>query len=416
VRKFGVLLGVVACLLLPVFTPPAHAEQGWETGTVVSVMDGDTFTFKEEGTGILSNVRLIGVNTPEVTGFQNKHYPKNYCGSLEASSYLKSILPPGTKVQLWSNSKESSNRGRIQRTVMAFNSQTGQYDTDIAARVLQAGWGLWFTVGNEPTRSAEYRRLFESAFASKSGIWRPGLCGPLEQPSASLSLRIVWDAAGNDAVNVNGEYTVILNTGETVDLSGWLLRDSSIEYWFTFPQGSVLPPGGRFIVHAGQGISNGTDFYMGSPIPIFPNVTPGSFLGDGIYLTDRSDAYRFIRVYPCLDCVPDTLAGALSILKVNPKVPKGTVDRANAEYVRIVNRSLSPVCLDGYFIRRKVSTYNFPPGTCLGPNAKVTVRIGKGADAPGQLHWGQASTLLNDAHDCVELVSDLNVVLDFRRW
>ena len=53
-------------------------------------------------------------------------------------------------------------------------------------------------------------------------MWDPHLCGAIEQPDASLSLRI---SRGNG--NVADETVTVRNTGgSTVDLTGWMLRDA----------------------------------------------------------------------------------------------------------------------------------------------------------------------------------------------
>ena len=40
-------------------------------------------------------------------------------------------------------------------------------------------------------------------------------------------VKLIYDAPGNDNENINGEYVVLKNTGETVlDTSGWTIKDS----------------------------------------------------------------------------------------------------------------------------------------------------------------------------------------------
>ncbi len=81
---------------------PAAAPAGYtstplqETGRVVSDVDGDTFRFLEDGASQWVKVRLLGVNTPEVTGFNNIHFDQNMCGGEEAWHLLQSIMPAGT--------------------------------------------------------------------------------------------------------------------------------------------------------------------------------------------------------------------------------------------------------------------------------------------------------------------------------
>ena len=392
-----------------------------ETGVVDWVQDGDTFRFIEDGQTGKRSVRMLGINTPEVAGFNQAHFPFDFCGGIPAQAVLKQLLPIGARVQLRSQSKQSQNRGRILRSVFRFNPATGEYDIDVQAEMLRTGLAMWFTLEDEPALSAEYRAIVDAAQAARTGIWNADMCGPLEQPGASISLRVVWDAPENDAANINGEYVIVRNTGTApVDLTGWLLRDSSLEAWFTFPPGSLLAPDDYRVVHVGAG-TNGQpqprDLYMQATKPIFANVVTSPLIGDGAYLLDRSTAYRAWTEYPCtVDCA-DALVGRVRITKVNYKAPPGPLPkRANAEYIRLTNVSAQPVRLDGYFLRRQVSTYAILPGTVIPPRRTLTVRIGRGVPTATTQYWGRTRPLLNDAGDAVELRSPTNVLISAKRW
>lgn len=392
-----------------------------ETGRVDHVLDGDTFRFIADGSRDWVSVRLLGVNTPEVTGFNNVHFAKNMCGGQEALRQLQQILPVGTRVQLRSSKTESQNRGRALRYAFALNPATGAYDIDVQAIIASSGLAMWFALDEEAALSYPYRVLIDEAQAAHRGIWSPTYCGPVEQADSSLSVVVSWDAPGIDQNNLNGEFVVVRNTGSsTVDVSGWLLRDSSLTSWFYFPQGSVLTPGDFRIVHVGSGTPGSPDphdLYIGSSVPLFPNTTDGAFLGDGAYLLDHATAVRFHDEYPCRSDCTDPLQGVLKIVQVNAK-SHGTslARRANQEYVVVRNTGATPVVLDGYYLRRRVSTYPFIANTTLPAGASLTVRVGKGTATPTTQYWGQPSTLLNDDRDCVQLLSNTNVVLSERRW
>ena len=264
-----------------------------------------------------------------------------------------------------------------------------------------------------------YRGIIDQAQASGSGIWNPTFCTEVEQPDARLSLVVTWDAPGNDRQSLNAESVIIRNTGSSsVDISGWLLRDSSLESWLHMPGGTVIEPGDYRAVHVGSGTNAGRDLYMDAKEPIFPNLVPGEFVGDGAYLLDRSTTPRAWFEYPCLaDCASDPLKGKVVIAKVNPVAgPGAPAKRANEEFVVLKNVSAEPVVLDGAFLRRKDSTYPLLPDTRLQPGGTLTVRIGKGASDARTQHWGMASTLLNDQHDAVELRSATNVLISRKQW
>ena len=62
----------------------------------------------------------------------------------------------------------------------------------------------------------------------------------------------VWDPDGRIGANLNGEFVVVRNLGSTpVDLSGWLLRDSSLTSWYYYPAGSVLAAGDYYVMLRG---------------------------------------------------------------------------------------------------------------------------------------------------------------------
>lgn len=392
-----------------------------ETGRVLTVADGDTFRFIPDGQSNYVTVRMLGVNTPEVRGFNNVHRDEDMCGGAEATEVLRAVLPPGTPIQLRSQFKESQNLGRIQRYAFALNPATGQYDIDVQAVVAQSGLAMWFTVENEAALSYPYRVMIAHTQLAKKGLWDPRYCGPLEQPDASLSVVVNWDAPGNDGDNINGEFVVVRNTGtQDVDVSGWLMRDSSLTAWFYFPQGSVLAPNDFRVVHSGVGTGgqpNARDLYMGSATPLFPNIRPKLFLGDGAYLLDRNTAIREYYEYPCvLDCT-DPMQGVLRISKVNAVSTATWMPlRANQEYIKITNDGSAPALLDGYYLRRGLSTYPFLVNTEIAPGKTLTVRIGKGIPTRSTQYWGRNATLLKDRKDRVALMSNRNVTISAKAW
>jgi endonuclease YncB( thermonuclease family) len=392
-----------------------------ETGRVVAAIDGDTLLFVEDGGTIEERIRLLGVNTPEVTGYNNIHFDKNMCGGIAAWHQLQAILPSGTRAQLRAGTHASANRGRPLRYVFAFNPTTQQYDIDVQAQIASSGLAMWFALDEEAALSLPYRVLVAEAQASGRGLWSPSYCGPVEQPDARLSVVVSWDAPGIDNLNPNGEFVVVRNIGATaVDLSGWLLRDSSLTSWFYFAPGTVLPPADFRVIHVGvwaNGSPDPRDLYMNSAEPLFPNTNESMYLGDGAYLLDRSTAIRFYDEYPCLANCTDPLLGKVVISRVNAKSrAKAVATRANEEYVIVKNIGKTPALLDGYYLRRTASTYPFMVNTLLNPGQTITVRVGRGVATPTTQFWGQPSTLLNDTKDAVQLLSNKNVLLSDVHW
>jgi micrococcal nuclease len=426
--KRALLISLVTAILAA--ATPAFAQQlpvedyrtipVRETGSVVRVADGDTILFQADGSDEIVRVRLLGINTPEVRGFEGQNFEVDQCGGPQASELLARVLPPGTRVQLRSLVDDAPSRGRIQRFAFAFNPQSGEFDIDPQAIVARAGLAMWFTIRDEAALSATYRLLIEQAQRERLGIWNPEFCGPIEQPDAQLSVIVNWDAPGNDARNVNGESIIVRNIGNApVDLSGWLLRDSSLEGWFTFPAGQVIAPNDYRVVFVGQGESRERSLFLGSPTPIFANVQYRPFIGDGAYLLDRATAVRTYFQYPCVfDCDQDPLLRRVAITAVQPLVTPGSrgVEAANQEYIDVTNISRRPVLMDGAFLRVGAATYPFLANTVIQPGKRVRVRIGPGTPTRRTQYWGRPRPLLPDRGAVAQLLSAQNVEISRFRW
>lgn len=393
-----------------------------ETGVVSVVADGDTIRFVEDGRSQELTVRLLGINTPEVRGFNNRHRNEDMCGGVAATRFLRSLLPVGTRVQLRSLDKGSVGfDDRLRRYVFAWNPQTGAYDIDVQAALASAGLAMWFTVPDEAALSYNYLTLIQQAQLDRRGLWNATFCGPVEQPTASLSVIAHWNAGRNDNANPNGEYVVVRNTGgDPVDLSGWLLRDSSLTSWFTFPEGSLLVPGDFRVVHVGPGIAgypDSRDLYMGSETAILANTSPDRYTGDGAYLLDSSTAMRTWFQWPCaVDCT-DPAQGNLKITKVQPVATATNAARAaNQEYLVIRNTGAEEINLDGYYLSYRSATYPFLVDSRVPAGGKLTVRIGKGDPTRRTQYWGRDRPLLQNKGGTIELLSERNVLISSKTW
>ena len=92
--------------------------------------------------------------------------------------------------------------------------------------------------------------------------------------------KVNYNAPGDDRYNLNGEYVVIKNYGDAVNLKGWKLRD---EYGHTYVFPSVvIPSGGTITIYTGSGLDTQTELYWGRDWPVWNND------GDTAYLYDSS--------------------------------------------------------------------------------------------------------------------------------
>jgi competence protein ComEC len=91
-------------------------------------------------------------------------------------------------------------------------------------------------------------------------------------PSASLALvEINADAAGDDWENLDDEYLVFENQGQTaLNLTGWTVSDAS-GATYTFPAGVTLQPGSTVTLYTGDGTDSATTRYWGAGRPVWNN-------------------------------------------------------------------------------------------------------------------------------------------------
>lgn len=403
--------GALALTAAPAQAGPWDGVQHWETAVVARIVDGDTLIVTDEVTRQDSRIRLLGINAPEVD--TKRH--GGQCGGWQARDALETLAPVGTRVRLASADRSSTGRGRPQRVVLARNPLSGEFDQDLAWGMAERGWGAWFTVQREAAMSSLYREAIEGAQVRGIGMWDPRLCGDLEQPDASVDLRIHRAPVGGA---LNDEWVSVRNTGiAPLDLTGWMLRDSGLKGWYTFPAGSVLAPGDYRVVHTGTGqpgTPNGQDVYAGAKARLYPDPGSGPVLiGDGAYLLDRHGNYRSWREYPCTaSCGPDPVVGALVVDAISiGRRP----DRAQTQWIRLANRGPLGLCLDGYRLETGGRTYRFDAGTCIPVGGTWTLNIGLGRPTSTVAYWGLTTHALW-ASGTVTITSDLEQQVAAGNW
>ena len=422
-RKKTAALGALVALTAAVLAAPAGASvrtspwdsiQSWETGTVTRVVDGDTMIVTDDVTDVKSRIRLIGINTPETYSATDQ---VAHCGGWQATAALEELAPVGTKVRLASLDPASTGKSkRPQRTVLAWNPISQQYDQDLAWAMAERGWGHWFTVADEAAMSSLYREVIKSAQQRKVGIWNPDLCGVNEQPEANILLRV-----NRSAESLNDEWVTVRNLGATpIDLSGWRIRDTGNTAIYLFPGGSILSPGDYRIIRSGVGAPGGTDgrtLFIGKKTNLVYN-DPGTgpyLVGDAAYLLDRYGNYRFTREYPCLNgCELDALEGSVVISEIFLGKKKGKT-RAATQFVRLLNTGATTQCLDGYRIVTGNTTFRFDPGTCLAPGTTWTLRSGAGENTAIN-HFLDRKISMLWLNGSLTLISDQEQVMGERLW
>jgi hypothetical protein len=88
-----------------------------------------------------------------------------------------------------------------------------------------------------------------------------------------------YDAEGNDNENLNGEYIVFTNEGNSsLELTGWMVLDESNNEYY-FPSFS-LGNGSTVTLYIGSGTDSQTELFWGSTKSIWNND------GDELFLRD----------------------------------------------------------------------------------------------------------------------------------
>ncbi|WP_440989588.1 DUF4350 domain-containing protein [Haloarchaeobius baliensis] len=92
------------------------------------------------------------------------------------------------------------------------------------------------------------------------------------------------DAAGDEYDNLNDEYVVFANPGDSaIDLSGHAVEDEAGNH-YDFPAGYSLDAGATVTLHTGSGSDTSSDLYWGSGSPVWNNS------GDTVYVFDDAGA------------------------------------------------------------------------------------------------------------------------------
>lgn len=209
---------------------------------VVDVVDGDTI--EVELGGGRETVRLIGINAPE----------RGECLATDAARRLEDLVA-GQEVDLVADESDRDQYGRLLRYVEVDGADAG-------AELVRAGFALARRYPPDTDRADEYEALQEDAEDAGAGMWGADACGEGATGAQVAIGEIRFDADGDDNENLNDEWVRITNDGEsTVDLTGWVLKDTSATHRYPFPRGFVLEAGASVTVRTGCGTDTATDLH-----------------------------------------------------------------------------------------------------------------------------------------------------------
>jgi micrococcal nuclease len=244
-----ILIAVFALLAASYFVYTGFPPSDSEEFEVAQIIDGDTIKL-ESG----QKVRLIGINTPE-SG--HPYYE-------EATEKLKTLIG-NSKVTLKKDVENKDQYGRLLRYIYV-------NDTFVNLEIVKAGLATAYEFEPNVKHSREFEEAESQARTEQIGIWAPS-------SYTLLITHLNYDAEGNDNDNLNGEYIVFTNEGNsTLDLTGWLVLDESNNEYF-FPNFS-LGNGSSVTLYIGSGTDTQIELYWSSTKSIWNND------GDELYLRD----------------------------------------------------------------------------------------------------------------------------------
>jgi endonuclease YncB( thermonuclease family) len=385
------------------------------------IADGDTIRVTLAGR--TKTIRFTGINAMELTRYSK--YPsrrRGACHGLEATALVeRAIKRSGGRVRLAAQKASSHSNQRLRRSVWV--RQGGRW-RDLSKLELQAGLALWLPNHVENAHNREYLLLAERAAAARKGLYDPAACGAGPDQDLPISVTVNWDADGNDAQNLNGEWVDIHNGGgRDLPLGGWWVRDSWLRYGqdhvpgYRLPGATVVPAGRTLRVRVGCGAAGDLEQHWCLRESAFENVTSGSgTMGDGAYLFDPQGDLRASQTYPCVVACSDPLAGRVR-LEVQPR---------RDESISVTNASGGPVDLGGHLVKlhnagkpdQFVFGYPFRPGTVLLPGE--TLRIDPGGspsdDTRLERHLGRGQFVLADGKGVVSLRTTDDLVTACEAW
>jgi len=385
------------------------------------IADGDTIRVTLAGR--TKTIRFTGINAMELTRYSK--YPsrrRGACHGLEATAFVeRAIKRSGGRVRLAAQRLSSRSNHRLRRSVWV--RQGGRW-RDLSKLELQAGLALWLPNHIENAHNREYLVLAERAAAARKGLYDPAACGAGPDQDLPISVTVNWDADGNDAQDLNGEWIDIHNGGgRELPLGGWWVRDSWLRYGqdhvpgYRLPDATVVPAGRTLRVRVGCGAAGELEQHWCLRESAFENVTSGfGTMGDGAYLFDPQGDLRASQTYPCVVACSDPLAGRVR-LGVQPR---------RDESIWVSNISGFPIDLGGHLVKlhnagkpdQFVFGYPFRPGTVLQPGE--TLRIDPGGapsdDTRLERHAGRGSFVLADGKGVVSLRTTDDLVTACEAW
>lgn len=364
---------------------PVHAATTTWQGLAGKDVDGDTVwvDIAGDGKGPVS-VRNAGIQAMEI----------GTCHAAAASSLMKSMTS-GKQVKL-SATVNATNDGRPVRFLDVVG--TG-LDPQLAS--LNAGLVLAVNLNSEQARGHQYQLAMERAATTGKNLWDNDGCGVGPQQSISApDMWVKWDLdmSDFDKKGTSSENVKVRNTSktQTLDLSGWSIRDGSHYAPFKFPAGTKVAPNGIVTLFVGAGTATKSSFFW--------NRAPGSFTNPtslvdnafgALYLEDPQTDIRSHVSWPCVyNCGP---VPALKISHVQYDATGSDYTNLNGEYISIVTTGGKTVDLTKVVLNLGGHVFNFGANGMLKPGQVLRLHSGTGTNTALTKYFNYTHPLLNNS-------------------
>lgn len=242
---------------------------------VVRVIDGDTIDVILPN-GSEGRIRFLGIDTPETRPDMNRINEYDNITDTEALAEWGLKAKNFTRAQLEGRTikiqfdKKAGLKGYFGRWLAYVYTSNG---TDFNAELITRGYARIYIEGNF-SKKEEYLELEKEAMNNKIGLWSCML------EKGIIIAYVHYNAKGDDRYNLNDEYVIISNNGNSsVDLSGYTLSDEA-NNTFVFPQGFVLGKRDLVTIYTGHGENTDRELYWGSDCPIWNNDHDTAYLRD----------------------------------------------------------------------------------------------------------------------------------------
>ncbi|MFL6238953.1 MAG: lamin tail domain-containing protein [Actinomycetes bacterium] len=424
VRAFVLAAAVAAstgAVSLPLTQHARAASLQYWYGTLSSVDDGDTVyvDITGDGKGPLP-IRNANIQATEMHGAGDR--PE--CHAVDATNYMKAMMPHGAKVRLSSyyasstaGTDPSTGVSRLLRYVDVMNSGGAWVDTQL--RMIQHGLVM---AGADAVENAHYQTYaveMQKAMAAHYGLFDTNRCGVGPAAGAAVPIWIHYEADGPDGSAPNMEWMRMQNKSNfDVSLSGWHLRDSGHTWYhgttyYTFPSYAHISPGHTITIYPGAGTNSASAgrYYLNvTQGAFYPNVADPTLASPGkqMYLLDPQLDFRGWAVYPCLYNCP------------HPPVHIQYVHYTTSdEFVDVVvdDGVTSGVDLSGVEVINDGWSRELDPGTILYPGELLRVYCQRaGTENRKQQYWHHSGPMFEDSGDTVVLRTDRSVVLSTYAW